>query len=242
MSCAVITGASRGIGRGIALTLAKGGHNIVINYRTENPEITSLVSEIESLGVKCLAAQKDVSDFEQAKELIDMAAEAFGEIDILVNNAGITKDKLIARMKEEDFDQVMKVNVNGTFNCTKQAVKYMMKQKNGAIVNMSSVVGITGNMGQANYSASKGAVISFTKSCAQELARYNIRVNAIAPGFIQTDMTDVLPEEVKASILSSVPMNKLGTVQDVADAVEFLVSSKASYITGQVLSVNGGMA
>ena len=171
-----------------------------------------------------------------------MAADTFGEIDILVNNAGITKDKLIARMKEEDFDQVMKVNVNGTFNCTKHAVKYMMKQKHGAIVNMSSVVGITGNMGQANYSASKGAVISFTKSCAQELARYNIRVNAIAPGFIQTDMTDVLPEEVKASILSSVPMNKLGTVQDVADAVEFLVSSKASYITGQVLSVNGGMA
>ena len=144
-------------------------------------------------------------------------------------------------MKEDDFDKVMKVNVNGTFNCTKHASRFMMKQKYGVIINMSSVVGITGNMGQSNYSASKGAVIAFTKSCAQEFARYNVRVNAIAPGFIQTDMTDVLPEEVKTAILSSIPMNAMGTAQDIADAVEFLVSSKAKYITGQILSVNGGM-
>jgi len=242
MSCAIITGASRGIGKEIAKTLAKNGHNIVINYRSENSEITSLINEIEALGVKCLAFQKDVSNFEQSKELIDLAAAEFGEIDILINNAGITKDKLIARMKEDDFDQVMKVNVNGTFNCTKHAFKYMMKQKHGVIVNMSSVVGITGNMGQANYSASKGAVNSFTKSCAQEFARYNVRVNAIAPGFIQTDMTDVLPEEVKASILKNIPLNVMGSTEDVANAVEFLVSPKAKYITGQILSVNGGMA
>lgn len=242
MSCAIITGASRGIGKEIAKTLAKNGHNIVINYRSENSEITSLINEIEALGVKCKAFQKDVSDFEQSKELIELAIAEFGEIDILVNNAGITKDKLIVRMKEEDFDQVMKVNVNGTFNCTKHAFKYMMKQKHGVIVNMSSVVGITGNMGQANYSASKGAVNSFTKSCAQEFARYNVRVNAIAPGFIQTDMTDVLTDDVKAAILSSIPLNTLGTTEDVANAVEFLVSPKAKYITGQILSVNGGMA
>lgn len=241
MSCAIITGASRGIGKEIARTLAKNGHNIVINYRSENPEITSLINEIEAFGVKCAAFQKDVSNFEEAKELIDLAAAEFGEIDILINNAGITKDKLIARMKEEDFDQVMKVNVNGTFNCTKHVSRYMMKQKHGVIVNMSSVVGITGNIGQANYSASKGAVNSFTKSCAQELARYNVRVNAIAPGFIKTEMTDVLSEEVKTSILNSIPMHTLGTTEDIANAVEFLVSSKARYITGQILSVNGGM-
>ncbi len=241
MSCAIITGASRGIGKAIALTLAKAGHNIVVNYRNENPEIINLINEIESFDVKCLALQKDISEFEEAKELVEEAVNQFGEISILVNNAGITNDKLIARMKEDDFNSVMKVNVNGTFNCTKHASKFMMKQKYGVIINMSSVVGITGNIGQANYSASKGAVISFTKSCAQELARYNVRVNAIAPGFIQSDMTDVLPDEVKSAILKSIPMNTLGTTQDVADAVEFLASSKAKYITGQILSVNGGM-
>lgn len=241
MSCAIITGASRGIGKAIALTLAKAGHNIVVNYRNENPEIINLINEIESFDVKCLALQKDISEFEEAKELVEEAVNQFGEISILVNNAGITNDKLIARMKEDDFNSVMKVNVNGTFNCTKHASRFMMKQKYGVIINMSSVVGITGNIGQANYSASKGAVISFTKSCAQELARYNVRVNAIAPGFIQSDMTDVLPDEVKSAILKSIPMNTLGTTQDVADAVEFLASSKAKYITGQILSVNGGM-
>ena len=241
MSCAIVTGASRGIGKSIALTLAKGGYNIVLNYRNENPEIINLINEIESLGVKCLALQKDISIFDESKELVEEAVKEFGEIAILVNNAGITNDKLIARMKEDDFDKVMKVNVNGTFNCTKHASRFMMKQKYGVIINMSSVVGITGNMGQSNYSASKGAVIAFTKSCAQEFARYNVRVNAIAPGFIQTDMTDVLPEEVKTAILNSIPMNAMGTAQDIADAVEFLVSSKAKYITGQILSVNGGM-
>lgn len=241
MSCAIVTGASRGIGKAIALTLAKAGHNIVLNYRNENPEIVSLINEIESFGVKCLALKKDISEFEEAKELVEEAINEFGEIAILVNNAGITNDKLIARMKEEDFNSVMKVNVNGTFNCTKHASRFMMKQKYGVIINMSSVVGITGNMGQSNYSASKGAVISFTKSCAQELARYNVRVNAVAPGFVQTDMTDVLPEEVKSSILKSIPLNAMGTAQDIADAVEFLVSPKAKYITGQILSVNGGM-
>lgn len=241
MSCAIVTGASRGIGKAIALTLAKAGHNIVLNYRNENPEIVSLINEIEALGVKCLALQKDISEFEEAKQLVEEAVNQFGDIAVLVNNAGITNDKLIARMKEDDFNSVMKVNVNGTFNCTKHASRFMMKQKYGVIINMSSVVGITGNMGQANYSASKGAVISFTKSCAQEFARYNVRVNAVAPGFIQTDMTDVLPEEVKSAILSGIPMNTMGTAQDVADAVEFLVSPKAKYITGQILSVNGGM-
>lgn len=241
MSCAIVTGGSRGIGREIAMTLAKNGHNIVINYRNDNSDINSLVEEITSMGVECLAIQKDVSDFLQSKELVDLAVEKFHSVDILVNNAGITRDKLIARMKEEDFVDVMKINVNGTFNCTKHVSKYMMKQKFGAIVNISSVVGLTGNLGQANYSASKGAINSFTKSCAKELARYSIRVNAIAPGFIKTSMTDVLSEEVKSSILSSIPLNSLGLPEDVANAVEFLVSKKAKYITGQILSVNGGM-
>lgn len=241
MGCAIVTGGSRGIGKQIALTLAKNGHNIVFTYVNPNNNVSGVIREIESLGVSCLGMISDVTDFDKSKELMDKAIETFGSIDILVNNAGITKDGLIMRMKENDFDAVMRTNVNGTFNCTKHASRHMMKQKKGVIINMSSVVGITGNMGQTNYSASKGAVNAFTKSCAQELARYNIRVNAVAPGFIQTDMTDVLPQEVKDALLKSIPLQSLGTPKDVADCVEFLSSDKSRYITGQIISVNGGM-
>lgn len=241
MSCGIVTGGSRGIGREIALALAEQGYNIVFTYVNPNNDVSEVIKEIEAFGVSCLGIISDVTDFEKSKEVMDKAVEAFGGIDVLVNNAGITRDGLLMRMKEEDFDQVIKTNVNGTFNCTKHASRYMMKQKSGVIINMSSVVGITGNLGQTNYSASKGAINAFTKSCAQELARYNIRVNAIAPGFIQTDMTQSLPQEVKDNLLKSIPLQTLGKPKDIANCVEFLASEKASYITGQIISVNGGM-
>ena len=238
---AMITGATRGIGKQIALTLANEGYNIVLNYRTENDELKQLKNEIESKKVKCLTVQGDVTNFEDCKQMIESAIKEFGKIDVLVNNAGITKDMLLARMKEEDFKQVIDVNLVGTFNMTKNVISYMMKARNGRIINISSVVGIAGNAGQTNYSASKAGIIGFTKSLAKEVASRNILVNAVAPGFIETNMTDVLKQEVKDEIAKNIPLKRMGTPQDVANVVKFLASEDSSYITGQVIAVDGGM-
>ena len=238
---AMITGATRGIGKQIALTLANEGYNIVLNYRTENDELKQLKNEIESKKIKCLTVQGDVTNFEDCKQMIESAIEEFGKVDVLVNNAGITKDMLLARMKEEDFKQVIDVNLVGTFNMTKNVISYMMKARNGRIINISSVVGIAGNAGQTNYSASKAGIIGFTKSLAKEVASRNILVNAVAPGFIETNMTDVLKQEVKDEIAKNIPLKRMGTPQDIANVVKFLASEDSSYITGQVISVDGGM-
>ena len=238
---AMITGATRGIGKQIALTLANEGCNIVLNYRTENDELIQAKNEIESKNVKCLTVQGDVTNFEDCKQMIERAINEFGKIDVLINNAGITKDMLLARMKEEDFKQVIDVNLVGTFNMTKNVISYMMKARNGRIINISSVVGIAGNAGQTNYSASKAGIIGFTKSLAKEVASRNILVNAVAPGFIETNMTDVLKQEVKDEIAKNIPLKRMGTPKDVANVVKFLASEDSSYITGQVISVDGGM-
>ena len=238
---AMITGATRGIGKQIALTLANEGYNIVLNYRTENDELIQAKNEIESKNVNCLTVQGDVTNFEDCKQMIERAINEFGKIDVLINNAGITKDMLLARMKEEDFKQVIDVNLVGTFNMTKNVISYMMKARNGRIINISSVVGIAGNAGQTNYSASKAGIIGFTKSLAKEVASRNILVNAVAPGFIETNMTEVLKQEVKDEIAKNIPLKRMGTPQDVANVVKFLASEDSSYITGQVISVDGGM-
>lgn len=240
--CAVITGATRGIGREIAIKYASLGANIVINYRSSDAEAVELKNELEKLGVNTLIVKADVSDFEQASNLINEAKNAFGKIDILVNNAGITKDTLIIRMTEEDFDKVIEVNLKGAFNCLRAVSPIMLKQKSGKIINMSSVVGVLGNPGQVNYCASKAGVIGMTKSLARELGSRNINVNAIAPGFIDTDMTKVLSDEQKKSMLSQVPLKRLGSTEDVANLAAFLASDQSNYITGQVISVDGGMA
>ena len=238
---AMITGATRGIGKQIALTLANEGYNIVLNYRTKNDELIQAKNEIESKNVKCLTVQGDVTNFEDCKQMIESAIKEFGKIDVLINNAGITKDMLLARMKKEDFKQVIDVNLVGTFNMTKNVISYMMKARNGRIINISSVVGIAGNAGQTNYSASKAGIIGFTKSLAKEVASRNILVNAVAPGFIETNMTDVLKQEVKDEIAKNIPLKRMGTPKDVANVVKFLASEDSSYITGQVISVDGGM-
>ena len=238
---AMITGATRGIGKQIALTLANESYNIVLNYRTENDELKQLKNEIESKKIKCLTVQGDVTNFEDCKQMIESAIKEFGKVDVLVNNAGITKDMLLARMKEEDFKQVIDVNLVGTFNMTKNVISYMMKARNGRIINISSVVGIAGNAGQTNYSASKAGIIGFTKSLAKEVASRNILVNAVAPGFIETNMTDILKQEVKDEIAKNIPLKRMGTPKDVANVVKFLASEDSSYITGQVISVDGGM-
>ena len=241
MSVALITGATRGIGKQIALTLSKAGFDIVINYRKENDELKSLKEEIEVNKVKCLLVQGDVSNFDDCERFVKETVEKLGSIDVLVNNAGITKDMLLMRMKKEDFEQVIDTNLVGTFNVTKNVITYMMKARKGNIVNISSVVGISGNAGQTNYSASKAGIIGFTKSLAKEVASRNIRVNAVAPGFIETNMTDVLKDEIKAEIAKNIPLGRMGNAEDVANAVKFLVSEDSSYITGQVLQVDGGM-
>ncbi len=238
---AVVTGASRGLGRAIALKLAELGANVILNYRSSANSVEEVVKAIEEKGVKALAVQGDVSSFEDAKNIIDAAVNNFGSIDILVNNAGITKDGLLMRMKEEDFDNVIEVNLKGVFNCTRHAVPIMMKQRRGRIINISSVVGLAGNAGQANYAAAKAGIIGFTKSTAKEIASRGITVNAIAPGFIQTDMTDVLSDKVKETIMNNIPLKKLGEPEDVAETTAFLASPAAKYITGQVISVDGGM-
>jgi 3-oxoacyl-[acyl-carrier protein] reductase len=238
---ALITGATRGIGKQIALELASQGYNIALNYRKQNEELEVLKKEIESQNVKCLTVYGDVSNYEDVEKFIKEIIKEFGKIDVLVNNAGITKDMLLMRMKKEDFESVIDVNLIGTFNVTKNVIPYMMKARNGKIVNISSVVGISGNAGQTNYSASKAGIIGFTKSLAKEVASRNINVNAIAPGFIKTDMTDVLKEEVKEEISKTIPLKRMGEAKDVANLVKFLVSEESNYITGQVINVDGGM-
>ncbi len=237
---AVVTGASRGIGKAVAFKLASFGANIAMNYAGNEQAALETKSEIEALGVKVLCEKVDVSDFDQVKGFMDSVAKEFGSIDILVNNAGITKDTLLMKMKEDDWDRVIDVNLKGVFNCTKSVTRQMMKQRSGRIINMTSIVGITGNAGQGNYCAAKAGVIGLTKATARELASRNINVNAIAPGFIATDMTDVLKDDIKDAMLSKIPLGKFGQAEDVANAVAFLASDMSAYITGQVINVDGG--
>ncbi|WP_291632737.1 3-oxoacyl-[acyl-carrier-protein] reductase [Clostridium sp.] len=238
---AVVTGASRGIGRAIAIKLAKLGANVVVNYRNSVDAVQGVVKEIEALGVKVLAVQADISSYSDVEYMMKKCIEEFGSIDILVNNAGITKDGLLMRMKEEDFDSVININLKGAFNCTKHVSALMLKQRRGRIINISSVSGLTGNAGQVNYSSAKAGIIGMTKSVAREFASRGITCNAVAPGYIQTDMTSALPEKAKDAIMSTIPLKRLGKPEDVANAVAFLASEEASYITGQVINVDGGM-
>lgn len=234
---AVVTGAAKGIGRAIAIALAKKGCNIVLNYRSSVSE--ELVKEIEDCGVKCLAVKADVSSFAEAETLIKTAKAEMGSVDVLVNNAGITRDGLLMRMSEKDFDDVINTNLKGAFNTIRHVSGVMLKQRAGAIINISSVVGLMGNVGQANYAASKAGVIGLTKSAARELAARGITVNAVAPGFIATDMTEVLKEDIQQKMIDTIPLKKAGTPEEVAAAVVFLAENR--YITGQVLNVDGGM-
>lgn len=239
---AIVTGASRGIGKAIVLKLAKLGANVVINYRNNEEKAEELLREIESYGTKAIKVKCDVSKFDETKLLIDKTLETFGSIDILVNNAGITRDNLLIRMKETDFDLVLDTNLKGTFNTIKHVSKIMLKQRSGSIINISSISGVIGNIGQVNYSASKAGVIGLTKSAARELAQRGVRVNAIAPGFIETDMTDKLPEDVKKKMLENTPLNRFGKPEEIADVVVFLASDMSSFVTGQIINVNGGMS
>ncbi len=240
---AVITGSSRGIGATTAVKMAESGAKVVINYpfAEEKENAESVKNEIESLNQKAMIVKGNVADSKDAKNIISETKKEFGKIDILVNNAGITRDNLLLRMKEEEWDQVLDVNLKGVFNCTKAVLRIMMKQKSGKIINLASVVGIMGNAGQANYSASKAGVIGFTKSMARELSSRNIKVNAVAPGFIQSKMTDELSEDVKENMLETIPLNKFGNQEDVANTIIFLASDKSNYITGQVINIDGGM-
>lgn len=233
--------AIRGKGREIALTLAKNGANLAINYRNLNSDLENLLNEIKSFGVDALAVKCDVSVLEEVNSFIEKVKSHYTTIDVLVNNAGITKDGLILRMKEEDFDDVLDVNLKGTFNTTKSVSSIMVKQKYGKIINISSVVGIAGNSGQCNYAASKAGVIGFSKSVARELSSRNINVNVVAPGYIDTDMTKNLPDKVKEEIIKSIPMKRIGSPKEVANLVLFLSSNLSDYITGQVINVDGGM-
>jgi len=237
---ALVTGSGRGIGREIALLLAKEGCDIVI-WDVNPADAEKTAKDIEVLGRKSLYDQVDVTDFAKVEEAMNKILDKFGKIDILVNNAGITKDNLLLRMSQAEWDAVINVNLKGTFNCTKAVAKPLIKQRSGKIINIASIIGIIGNAGQANYSASKAGIIALTKSAAKELAGRNINVNAIAPGFIQTDMTAKLSEELKAKMLGNIPLGKLGLPADVANVCLFLASSEADYITGQTIVVDGGM-
>lgn len=237
----IVTGATRGIGKEIALTLAQNGANIAINYRNYNEEVEELINSIKEFGVEAIAVKCDVSKSDEVDNFISEVKNHFSSIDVLVNNAGITKDGLLLRMKDEDFNSVLDVNLKGTFNTTKSISPIMIKQKHGKIINISSVVGIVGNAGQCNYAASKAGVIGFSKSVARELASRNINVNIVAPGYIDTDMTKSLPDKVKDEILKSIPMKKMGNPKEVANLVLFLSSNLSDYITGQVINVDGGM-
>ena len=237
---AVVTGSTKGIGKAIALEFARHGAKVVVSGRSEE-RANRVCQEIAAAGGEAIAVIGDVSRAEDARKLIDTAVEKFGKVDILVNNAGITRDTLLMRMNESDWDAVINVNLKGAFNCIKAVTRQMMKQRYGRIINITSVVGQMGNAGQANYAASKAGLIGLTKSVARELASRNITCNAIAPGFIETDMTGELDEKVKESLKNQIPLGRLGTVEDVARAVSFLASKDAAYITGQVLNVDGGM-
>ena len=239
---ALVTGAGRGIGKAIALELAANGAFVIVNYNGSQAAAEQTVSEIKEAGGDAVAYQCNVSDFESCKEMIDALIKEYKHIDILVNNAGITRDDLLMRMKEEDFDAVINTNLKGTFNTIRHMSRYFLKQRAGKIINISSVSGILGNAGQSNYSASKAGVIGLTKAVAREMASRGINVNAVAPGFVETEMTDVLSDSVKEGLLAQIPLGRVGQAADIAKAVEFLASPAADYITGQVLSVDGGMA
>ena len=239
---AVVTGAGRGIGRGIALALAREGAMVVVNYNGSKDRAEEVVRTIEEAGGKATAIQCNISDFEAAKEFFANVVKEYGKIDILVNNAGITKDNLIMKMSEEEFQSVIQTNLAGTFHGVKFVTRPMMKQRQGRIINIASVSGVIGNMGQANYSASKAGVIGLTKAAAKELASRNITVNAVAPGFVATEMTDVLSDSVKEAAVATIPLGHFGEVEDIAETVVFLASDKAKYITGQVICVDGGIA
>lgn len=238
---AVVTGGSRGIGKSISLKLASLGANIVVNYTSNSERANKVVDEIKGLGREAVAIKADVSNPEDVKSFVKEINNHFDSIDILVNNAGVTKDTLLIRMKNEDWDKVLNINLKGTYLCTKLIGKKMMKQRSGKIINIASVVGIMGNAGQSNYAASKAGVIGFTKSIAKEFAPRGINVNAVAPGFIETDMTDALPDGVKEEYSKNIPLGRLGTPEDVSNVVAFLSSKEANYITGQVINIDGGM-
>ena len=238
---AIITGGARGIGKQIALTMAESGADIVLVDLLPPAELEASAKDIEAKGVRCLAIQADAANLDQMTSVANKTVETFGNIHILVNNAGITRDNLAMRMSDQEWDQVINVNLRGTFICTKAVIRQMMKQRAGKIVNIASIVGVMGNAGQANYSASKAGIIGFTKSVAKEVAERNINVNAVAPGFIATAMTDKLKDDVKAQMLAQIPLKRFGSVDDVARAVRFLCSEDSSYITGHVIHITGGM-
>ena len=237
----LVTGGSRGIGKEVALKFAENGYDVILNYVSDKTDVDGLTKELKDKGAESLILKADVSNAEEVENVVKQAIEKFGKIDVLVNNAGITKDNLLMRMSEEEFDKVIEINLKGTFIVTKAVTKYMMKKRQGSIVNLSSVVGVAGNSGQCNYSASKAGIIGFTKSIAKELASRNIRANAVAPGFIATDMTSVLSDAVKENINGQIPLKRMGTAKEVAELIYFLGSEKSSYVTGQVINVDGGM-
>ncbi|PIC65662.1 3-oxoacyl-[acyl-carrier-protein] reductase [Sporosarcina sp. P13] len=238
---AVVTGASRGIGRAIALHLATEGAKVVVNYSGSQAKAEEVVEEIQAAGGEAFVFQANVSDADQVKAMMDETIKQFGTIDFLINNAGITRDNLLMRMKEDEWDDVLSINLKGVFLCTKAVTRQMMRQRAGRIVNLASVVGVVGNAGQANYVAAKAGVIGLTKTTAKELAARNILVNAVAPGFITTDMTEELGQEMKEQLLSTIPLGTLGSAEDIAGTVAFLLSDEAKYITGQTINVDGGM-
>lgn len=237
----LITGSSRGIGAEIAKKIASLGAEVVINYANSKEKAEKVAAEIKEAGGKAYLIQADISNFDEAKQLVKKAYEKMDGINVLINNAGITRDKLLLRMKEEDWDQVININLKGVFNCTKHAVRYLLKADNGKLINISSVVGINGNAGQANYSAAKAGIIGFTKTMAKELASKGVCSNAIAPGFITTDMTDQLNEKIKENIINQIPLARLGEAEEVADLTAFLASDSANYINGEVIKIDGGM-
>lgn len=238
---AIVTGASRGIGKAIAIDLAKDGANVIVNYSGSEAKANEVVDEIKSLGGSAIVYRANVANIDEVQSMVKEAVSQFGSVDILVNNAGITRDNLIMRMKEDEWDDVININLKGVFNSTKAVTRQMMKQRAGRIINIASVVGVSGNPGQANYVAAKAGVIGLTKTTAKELASRNITVNAVAPGFITTDMTDKLPEEVRQEMLKLIPLSRFGEAKDISSVVKFLASDSSGYMTGQTLHVDGGM-
>lgn len=239
---AFVTGASRGIGKAIVEKLATNGYKVGFSYISSYEKAKAIVDEMSQQGLEVFSLKFDVKDYQEVEEAFAKIYEEHGRIDVLVNNAGITRDKLFSRMKEGDFDQVIETNLKGIFNCSKQVARKMSKQKSGRIINISSLAGLVGNIGQVNYSASKAGVIGFTRSLAAELGAYGVTVNAVAPGLIKTDMTDAIPDQIREGMISAVPLKRIGQPQDIGNIVGFLASDSASYITGQVISVDGGLS